>query len=401
MTGEHWRTRAGAWLGIGASPAALLVGAGLAARHEGPPPLVAVVLGAVLMIAVLAAQGSLGLAPPVGEGTTLSALAPRYLPRRTRTLMNGLLAAAMVGWFGFNVGLGGAAVAALLSLPGWLGPVLFGAPIVALSFGGIRRWNVVAVVATVCALSLGVAVTARLGAPVVPVTAQLTDVPLALTDVATFLGYVAVFGVRAPDFTAGLRGPRDLAWCVGLFVVPMVGMTLAGVALHIGTRSDDLVATLASPEGLAAGNILVAASVIGASFTTTYSGSLALRAITRLTARRAVAVVALPGLVLAVARFDRLLLPWLVVLAAALPPLIVPMAVERACRRRRSPSRLVPAWTWLPASVAAVALVAAGEPTAPVAGLVVAGVATAVWRRTGRGTADVRVAAREPAPEQA
>lgn len=380
MSEQHWRSRAGAWLGIGASPAALLLGAGLAARHDGPPPVLVIIAGAVVMAAVLAGQGALGLQPPLGEGTTLSALAPRYLPRPARGLMNALLAAAMVGWFGFNVGLGGAAVAALFSMPGWAGALLFGVPIIALSLGGIGRWNVVAIAATVSAIVLGVGVTLQLGGVVVPVTGGLADASLALTDLASFIGYVAVFGVRAPDFTAGLRTRRDLGWCVALFVVPMVGMTVAGVMLRMGTGSSDLVGTLAAPGGLAAGNILVAAAVIGASFTTTYSGSLALRAVTRLNARQAVGAVAVPGLLLAMVRFDRLLLPWLGVLAATLPPLVVPMAIERICRRRGSPARVVPFWTWLPGSAVAVALTATGDPVAPVAGLAIAGVATAVWR---------------------
>lgn len=388
-SGGHWRSRAGAWLGIGASPAALLVGAGLAARHDGAPPVVALLAGAALMAAVLAGQGALGLAPPVGEGTTLGALAHRYLPRTARVLINAVLASAMVGWFGFNVGLGGAAVSALLSLPGWVGVVAFGGPITALSFGGMHRWNMVAVVATISAIVLGAVVTARLGAAVVPVTAAVSDMPLALSDIAVFIGYVAVFGVRAPDFTAGLRRPTDLVWCVVLFVVPMIGMTLAGVSLHLGTGSSRLVETLAAPGGLAAGNVLVAASVIGASFTTTYSGSLALRAISPLSARQAVAAIAVPGLVLAVARFDRLLLPWLGLLAATLPPLVVPMATERLCRRRGAPARLVPTWTWLPASVIALAFTLAGEAAAPVAGLAVAGTATVIWRRRRDGAASL------------
>lgn len=387
MGEDGWRSRAGAWLGIGASPAALLVGAGLAARHDGPPPLVAVVIGGVVMALVLAGQGALGLRPPTGEGTTLGALAPRYLPRSTHTLINALLAVGMIGWFGFNVGLGGAAVSALLSLPTWAGAVAFGTPIIALSFGGIGRWNAVAVIATISALVLGIGVTAQLGARGTPVVMSGSNPALVLTDLASFIGYVAVVGVRAPDFTAGLRGRRDLAWCVALLVVPMVGMTLAGVALRNGTGSTDLVATLAAPGGLAAGNILVAASVIGGTFTTTYSGSLALRAVTRLSERQAVVTVALPGLALAVLRFDRLLLPWLGVLAAALPPLVVPMAVERICRRRGSTPRRIPSWTWLPGSALALLLLAARQPVAPVAGLALAGLATTAWRFRPGGAA--------------
>lgn len=379
---QRWSSKAGAWLGIGASPAALVLGAGLASRHDGPPPLLAVAVGALLMTAILFSQGLLGLAPPTGENATLSDLAPRYLPRPSRNLLNVALAAAMVGWFGFNVGLGGAALGALLGLPGWAGPLLLGLPVVGLSFGGMRRWNVVAIVATISAMVLGGLVTVTLASSVVPVTARVGATGPALADVAAFVGYVAVFGLRAPDFSVGLASRGDLIWCVGLLVVPMVAMTAAGVALSIATGSGDVVATLAAPGGLAVGNLLIAVAVIAAAFTTTYSGSLALRAVSPLSTQQAIGVVAALGLVLAVVRFDRLLLPWLTILAAVLPPLVIPLGVEAARRRRGKPPLVVPAWTWAPGSAAAVALTLAGRSEAPLAGLAIAAVATAIrhWR---------------------
>lgn len=344
----RWTARAGAWLGIGASPAALVLGAGLAARHDGPVPLLALLAGAALMVLVLVGSGYLGLVPPHGEGDTLSGLAPRYLAASGARVLNALLAAAMVGWFGFNVGLGGAALAALLGVPGPVGPLLLGVPTVALSLGGMRRWNAVALVATGSALVLTLVVTARLAAPAAPVTGALGAPALALADVAGFLGYVAVFALRAPDFSVGLAGPRDLARCVALLVLPMALVAVAGIALQRGTGSADLVATLAATGGLAAGNLLVAIAVVAPTFTTAYSGALALRAITGLSERAAVLVIAVPGLLLAAARFDRLLLPWLTLLAAALPPLVVPLAVEAARRRRGGAPREVPPWTWVP-----------------------------------------------------
>lgn len=389
MREVRWHHRAGAWLGIGTSPAALVLGAGLAARHDGPAPLVAVLVGAGLMVAILAGQGLLGLAAPVGESATLSELAPRYLRWRSHLALNLLLAAAMVGWFGFNVGLGGAALGALLRLPPAAGPVLLGVPIVGLSFAGLRRWNVVAVSATISALLLAALVTARLAAPVAPLTLAVPDPRLMLADVAAFVGYVAVFGVRAPDFSAGLLRRRDLGVSVLLLVVPAVALALAGIGLRLGTGSTDLVATLAGPGGLAVGNLLIAMAVVAAAFTTTYSGALALRAATPLGPRAAIVAIALPGFVLAIARFDLLLLPWLALLGATLPPLVVPMAVEGARRRHGARPRLVPLWTWLPASLVAVGLTAAGTLTAPLTALAIAGVATAIWvRRVTRGHAD-------------
>ncbi|HUH06385.1 MAG TPA: hypothetical protein VML96_01130 [Egibacteraceae bacterium] len=378
-TGQRWNSKAGAWLGIGAAPGALVLGAGIAARHDGPVPLAALVGGGALMTLLLMGQGQLGLRPPHGEGATLSALSPRYLAARSHRGLNALLSVALVGWFGFNVGLGGAAVSALLRLPGPVGPLLLAAPVVLMAFGGMRRWNPVAVVATGSALVLVCVVTWRLAAPVSPVTLGLGSPALAVADIAVFVGYVAVFGVRAPDFTVGLRSRVDLAACVALLVIPTIAVALAGAAVQRGTGAVDLVAVLAGPEGLWIGNLLVALAVVAPTFTTMHSGSLALRAITPLTERGAMIAVAAPGLVLAMLRFDLHLALWLRLLAAMLAPLVVPMALEGARRRRGGAARLIPLWTWAPASTLAVALSAADQPYAVVAGLGVAVSASAVF----------------------
>lgn len=376
-----WSARAGAWLAIGSSPAALVLGAGIADRHGGPAPAGPLVVGVLLMAGLLAAQGALGVAAPRGEGLTLSALAPRYLKGRSRAVLNASLGLAMIGWFGFNVGLGGAAAAQLLGVPGPVGPLLLGLPVVALSSGGISRWNPLAIITTCSALVLVGVVTMRLAAPGTPVAVSSAPLTPAIMDVAALVGYVAVFSVRAPDFSVGLRGPRDLWACVGLLVVPTVLVLLAGVSLNLGTGSVDLVGTLAGPDGLAIGNLLVALAVIAPAFTTTYSGSLALRSVAPLSQRTAVLAVALPGLLLAALRFDRQLLPWLTVLAAVLPPLVVPMAAEGARRRRGEVSHLVPLWTFAPASATAVALTVANQPTAPLVGLAIAAATTLWWLR--------------------
>lgn len=376
-----WSARAGAWLAIGSSPAALVLGAGIADRHGGAAAALPLVLGALVMGLLLAAQGLLGLARPLGESASLSALAPRYLRRGSHVALNAILGAAMIGWFGFNVGLGGAAAAALLGLPGPLGPLLLGIPIVVLSFGGMGRWNALAIATTCSALVLVGVVALRLAAPQVPLAAAPGPLSLAVTDVAAMVGYVAVFSVRAPDFSVALRSRRDLLICVGLLVVPTVLVLLAGVGLYLGTGSVDLVGTLAAPGGLPLGNLLVALAVVAPAFTTTYSGSLSLRSVVPLSDRAAVLAVALPGLVLAALRFDRQLVAWLTVLAVVLPPLVVPMALEGARRRRGRRPRLVPLWTFAPASVVAVVLTAVDVPTAPLVGLALAGVATAWWSR--------------------
>lgn len=383
-TGVGWSARAGAWLAIGSSPAALVLGAGIAHRHGGAAAALPLLAGALVMGALLTAQGKLGLAEPLGEAATLSELAPRYLRRSSHVALNAILGVAMIGWFGFNVGLGGAAAAALLDLPGWAGPLLLGVPIVALSFGGMGRWNALAIATTSSALVLVGVVALRLAAPQTPVTVAPGPLSLAVPDVAALVGYASVFSVRAPDFSVGLRSGRDLLVCVGLLVVPTLLVLLAGAGLYLGTGSVDLVGTLAARDGLPVGNLLVALSVIAPAFTTTYSGSLSLRSVTRLSERAAVLTVAIPGLALAVLRFDRQLVGWLTVLAALLPPLVVPMALEGARRRRGRAPRLVPLWTFAPASAVAVALTAAHVPVAPLVGLALAGAATAWWTRRRR-----------------
>jgi hypothetical protein len=140
-----------------------------------------------------------------------------------------------------------------------------------------------------------------------------------------------------------------------------------------------LVATLAGPSGLIIGNLLVAVSVISASFTTLYSGAPALSAATGLERRRTMVIIALIGFGLAVVRFDLYLGSWLAVLAAMPPPLLVPMAVEGIRRRRGHIPQLVSLWAWAPDSLLAISLTFIQPAFASLVGLLSAAVATSVW----------------------
>src|SRR5687768_12526098 len=115
------------------------------------------------------------------------------------------------------------------------------------------------------------------------------------------------------------------------------------MGIWLRTGEADVMAMLARTQ--AVGNLFVTLAVFTPSLTTTYSGSLALRSMwPRLTPAIAMAIVAMPGGILAAARFDNYLLPWLAMLAAMLPPLIVPMATEAFRRRRGLPARPMPIW---------------------------------------------------------
>lgn len=376
----RWTDRAGAWLGIGTSPGALLMGAEIGARHDGPAPVLGLLFGTMLMVAMLHGQGLLGLRPPVGEGTTLTGALPTYLAPRGRRGLGLLLAAAMVGWFGFNVGLGGAAMGALLSVPDWVGALGLGLLVFAASLGGMRRWNVLAVLTTASALVLVIVVATSVAPARSPISASPGAPSLLRGDVAAMLGYVSVFSVRAPDFSVGLGTRSDLRRCVALLVGSTLVVALVGVSLRMGTGSTDLVAILAGRDGLALANVFVAVAVVAPSFTTIYSGSLAVRSVSpRIGNGWAMSMTAGAGTVLAMMRFDRQLASWLGVLAAILPPVLVPMLVEGARRRRGSPPRHIPAWTWMPGSVAGGGSALAGQPWAAAAGLGITGLLVAAW----------------------
>ncbi|MFG2016267.1 hypothetical protein [Actinomadura geliboluensis] len=402
--GRTWRAASGAWLGIGTAPGALVLGAQVGGRHGGALPLLVLLVGGAVMTVLLLAQGRLGLRAPAGEDAGMAELAPRYLPPVAERAFTALLAVAMVGWFGFNLGLGGAAAAALGGVPDAVGVTALAVPLVAVLIAGGGRWNAIAVVTTLTAIALIGIVAVKLAPPASPVSLARDGPPGVLAaDLAGYIGYVSVFAVRAPDFTVGLRGRGDLAACVALLVVPALAASVVGAGVAAASGSTDVVAVLAGPDGLPAANLFVAASVIAPTLAAVHSGALAVRrflpaerpdagrpaaVMARLRSRQTVAVlaIAVPGAVLAALRVDRMLLDWLTVLAAALPALVPPMAAEAARRRRGRPARPVATWIWAPGAAVAVALTVAGHAAAAPVGLLVsvAGTLAHTWRRRAR-----------------
>lgn len=371
----HWGSRAGAWVGIGASPAALILGAQLAERHDAPMALVAVAVGAAGMLALLVWQGRLGVRPPVGDGVSFGELAPRYFDPRAARVVAVLLAAAMVGWVGFNAGLGGAALAQLTGLPQVVSSplVLVGVALSALT--GLRWWNWLALVATAASLVLIAIVTASLDPLTNPFTAEAPAASRLLTDVTALMGYVAVFALRSPDFTAGLGRRRDVVWPAMLLVAITIGVAAAGVAAWAASGDADVITLIADRFSL--GNALLLLAVIPAMLTSFHSGRLALVAGAGVSDRTAAATVAGAGLMLGVLRFDEHLVLWLGTLSVVLVPIMVPLGAEVWGRRRwgRAP-RAVPTHTWWPASAAGALAFLAGWHLALAVGVLLAAVLT-------------------------
>lgn len=399
-TGRRWSDVAGAWLGLGAGPGAILLGAGLAARHGGVIPAGSMLLGLVFLSVVLWVGGSLGLQAPWGEGCDRTVIAQRYFSPVMQRILGAIIAAGMIGWIGVNISMGASAVTAFTGLPQWATALLLGAPVAVLAMRGIGGWNRLAAVTTACVLILVGLVALRTigGAP--PLRASWgwegsKGWSMIAADVAAMLGYVGVFSVRVPDFTARLASRRDLSAVVLLLAAPLAVVVSAGAVVLQRAGSDmigaDVVGVLAGSGdltigGLAIGNVLIALAVIAPTFTNFYSGIPALRAATGIGERSAGVVVAVLGLALAAAGFDRHLMPWLGVLGAVVPPVGVPLVTEFVLRRRGCAPRTVPAWPWLVGSLLAGALLAAGSPMAMVAGFAGTGAATVVWRRMTRVT---------------
>ncbi len=377
---RRWSQVAGAWLGVGTAPGALLLGAGLAQRHGGQAPLLTLLLSLAGMFTLLWFQGSLGLKPPFGDGYNFTRLTPLYFGAGMQRILGGLIALGMIGWFGFNVGLGGAAFSALLQpLPAAAGPLLLGLPVLLLSLFGMRSWNALAALTTIAVMVLVALVTTRLSAPAFPVMLAIGDPLYLVTDIAAFIGYISVFSVRAPDFSAGLSTRRDLIISVLLLCLPVMAISVAGVNLHMGTGSTDLVGILAGSGGLALANLLLTLAVIAPTFTTLYSGAPALKSATGIPEKTGMVLITVIGLGLAIARFDLWLISWLRLLAALLPPLIVPLAAESYRRRRGHHGQLIPLWVWMPGSLLALFLMLIEYPLAPLAGLLLAGLGVWVW----------------------
>lgn len=384
VVGVPWTRRLGAFLAIGTSPGALVLGAGLAVRNGGAVPLLGLGVGAAAMAAMLYGQGLLGVVPPVGSGQSLADATQSYLGRLTLPLLHGLLGFAMIGWFGFNVGLGGAALAVVAGVPGPVGPILLAAPIVLVAVQGRRGWNGLAIVTTLAALALVALVVNQTASGTPPVVVTGPSAVGWLGDAGALIGYVAVFSLRAPDFSHGLATRRDLGLCVGALVGSTVLVALAGASLARATGTIDVVAAVSGVSASVLGNVLVAIAVIAATFTTLHSGSLALRAVVRMPAAAAIMAIAVPGTLLAIARFDRYLVSWLELLAVLLPPLLVPMVIEARHRRRGHHHRRVVATMWVPGALAGLGATLLGsrvDDLAPVLGLTVAWIATTVVRR--------------------
>jgi cytosine permease len=330
MTGG-WLRRVGPWVGIGTSPAALMMGGGVAEGRAGARMLAAIGVGVVLLGALAAGQGLLGQR----EGLTLAGLYRRALGagvlRRAASLA---MLAMMVGWFALNVSVGGAGLGRLVGLPDRAGMALFAAAMLAVVWLGLDAlsWTALAAGAATAALAVwGLAIV--VGERDVNLLGDAASAPSSfVAGVALVVGYGAAFALRTPDFTHDLRRAADVVLCalVGL-VIPVAAFATIGAALWISTGTwnlADVLRDLGSPT-VAYG--FLALGFAGSVMTNLHSGALALSdAAGRATFRPALVAVAVAGTGLAALRFSQWMIPYLTAMAVAAPALILLLWLDAA-----------------------------------------------------------------------
>ncbi len=348
MERAGWLRRVGPWVGIGTSPAAMMMGGGVAQGLEGATLLAVLGAGTVALTLLALAQGLLGQR----TGLPLTALVAGALGERaSRRTASIVMLAMMLGWFGLNAGVGGSALARLIDAPEALGIVLFSAAILAVVWFGIGALSLSALVAGIATVVLAVYGLDRAFAHT-DVTLSgantATDPTGALAGVAIVVGYGAAFALRTPDFTHDLGRQRQVVWCAlaGL-CAPLAGFAVAGAALQAATGTWDLADVLLELGSPGFAYAFLALGFTGSVLTNLWSGALSLsHAAPRVAHRPALVLVALAGGALAVAGFSRLMLPYLTLMALAAPGLVVVCWMHALWGRRASSG-------WSPAGLGA------------------------------------------------
>jgi hypothetical protein len=294
----------------------------------------------------------------------------------------------MVGWVAFAIGIGAESLSRMTGFSQAMGSVLIGTAILALAIKEVHKWNVATVITTVSTLALAAMVIVELQDRVVPVTPTLSTPAVTLGSVAALVGYVAVFSVRAPDFTVGMRARGDVVAGIALLLLPALALFLVGAELRLtsATGNDGTLPglTLITWGGLKVGDLLVIFGTMAPGIVSAYSGGLALQVFVGTRLRYGIVATTLLSIVLASLDFQEQLFPFLALLAGVLPPIVMPFWAETALRRRGARSRMIPWWTWVPASVFGGVLVLLHQTGAPLAGLLASAVCSLAYFLLGR-----------------
>lgn len=330
-TAPSWLERTGPWAGIGTSPAAMMVGGGVAERLTGPGLVAAGAAGVAGLTALAVAQGAIGRRARMETMGVVSGPLGRLGARR---VASPALLLMMIGWFGLNAGVAGLATARLLGIGEPLGVILFSLVMLAIVRLGLSTlsWTALAAgVATIVLAAYGLAL--ALGDETSAAPPDAAGGGLAVVGGVTLvIGFGAAFALRTPDFTHDLARPRHVVWCAltGLSA-PLAAFFAAGVALQRTTGEWNLADVLLELDSATVAYLFLMIGFSGSVLTNLYSGALALRqTVGGVGPDRALLVVALAGGALAVAGLADHMLRYLAVMALAASGLIVLSVLHRA-----------------------------------------------------------------------
>jgi cytosine permease len=364
----------------------MMVGAGIASQVGPTVALPAVLAGSLVVYVLGAVHGLEALRTRTAMGMGVRRVFGSGAPSALFTLA---IVVAMIGWCGFYLGIGGAALSDLLSVDQIVGALLLGVVCTALALLGQNTWNglVYLTAGSAVALTL-VTVTAISGTPP-------ADFPSpsfwegVITGVGGVVAYAIVFTMRTPDFTVDLEAPRDV-WLAGLtMLLPLAVVLSIGIWLYGHTGLVDLAGVLRRTERPEAGQLFLALSAIAPAVTVIYSSAISIESIRRLRHEAVVLAIAGSAFVLGAIRFDLKLVAFLQALGAVVPSALTVMLLHP--RLDPAPTPVLSLSAWVAGSACALAV----RPIEPFWGFVVGAVVTAsamfvfsaVHRRKKSGTA--------------
>jgi cytosine permease len=361
-----WYLRLGAWVGIGTGPGALMAGGGIAQVTDSPWRLPSVLLGVLALTSLAVLSANLGRRRgKAAVGLAEQAFGGRWGER----LVAACVVAGVSGWAGLYIGLSAGALHLRWDVNPLATALLLGVGFWMLYRTGFRRWNLMVVLTGAAALAVAVLVSSSVVADPAPREAATFPGPEgALFGAGIVVAYAAVFALRAPDFTWDAQRGADVVRA-GLVMAATLLMFLAiGVGIYAEAGSWDLSDLVNRTTAPTLGALLLLLSAIAPTVSGLHSGALGIRRLAGWPQPLGAAAIALAGAVLGAFRFDLLLIPFLGVLGAVMPP-VLGVVLLRTARNRDWH-----AWAaWLAGSAAALALLARGYPAHVLAGIAVSG----------------------------
>jgi len=385
-----WVSRLGPWIGIGTSPAALMLGGGLGQDLDGCWLASSAAIGIVALTLLATAQGALGQR----RGTNISGVLAGPLGRLgARHVASWVIVAMMLGWFGVNAGVGGTALGRLLGASDAAGIALFALIVLAVVWRGLGTLSWVALAAGLATVGIG-AYGVILALRDTGARAAETgggDLPAALAGATLVVGYGAAFALRSPDFTLDLARGRHVLWCaVAGLSAPLLIFVAAGAALQRATGTWNLAEVLVELDAARVAQLFLAVGFTGSVMTNLHSGAAALIDGSPTNSRAAALVlIGAGGSALALAGLADRMLGYLELMAVLAPGLVVLSVLYWTSGSVTRDKWGIPAlMAWALGFVAGVGLGLAGSPLALPGALALTGGAyftiTAVLGRRGQ-----------------